>query len=581
MMTLDQLAPRGVFGPLDLQFAATVTRLAGDADPDVRLGAALVCKMTAAGHTCADLRILAGRLVEVPDGEPCDVRWPELDAWTAVLRASPLVSQPRLDSTVATPLVLDGRDRLFLTRYWEYQERLAGQLLSRADREVGGIDEERLEADLQRTFDDARQLQAARAAATRHLAVISGGPGTGKTTTVVRILALLQQQAMADGGEPLKVRLVAPTGKAATRLAEAIRRVREGDLANHLDDAVLDAIDVDAATIHRALRWRPRSPTRFAHGVDNPLAADVVVVDEASMVDLALMTKLVEAVRSDARLILLGDRDQLASVEAGATLGDICAAGFAVQLTHSYRFGAGSGIGQVAHSINAGDDERALELLRDPRHTDLEWLEVPDERSLLRAISPLIESGYGPVATRSGPLDGLGLLGHFRVLTALRSGPFGADGLNALAERILPHARSDRLAPTWYPGQPVMVLSNDYASGLFNGDVGLLDRGDRGRLGAFFPMTDGSIREIPPARLPQHQTVYAMTVHKSQGSEFDEVLVVLPPRPSPVATRELLYTAVTRARRKVTLVGPAATIRHAIRTPVHRTSGLRDRLRAR
>ena len=580
-MILEQLASQAVLGPLDVQFAVAVTRLAGDSNPDVRLAAALACKMTAAGHACADLRVLAGQRVVRPDGEPCDIQWPQLDAWTSVLRASPLVTGPVHDSPITTPMVLDGRDRLFLTRYWEYQERLAGLLLRRANRAVADIDEKRLQDDIERMFDDEHQAQAARAATTRHLAVISGGPGTGKTTTVVRILALLQQRAIAKTGEALSVRLLAPTGKAAARLAEANRLAREGTLVGRLDDAVIEAIDVDAATIHRALRWRPWSPTRFAHGPDHPLSADVVVVDEASMVDLALMTKLVEAVRSDARLILLGDRDQLASVEAGATLGDICAAGLGIQLTHNFRFDADSAIGQIARSINAGDDDRALALLRDPRKTDLEWIEASDERTLVRAIGPLIQAGYGPLVGRSGPADGLERLGRFRVLAALRSGPFGVAGLNALSERILPLAGTDRRPPSRYPGQPVMVRSNDYAAGLFNGDVGLLDRGGSGRLGAFFPSADGSIREIPPARLPRHQTVYAMTVHKSQGSEFDEVLVVLPPRLSPVVTRELLYTAVTRARIKVTLVGPTTAIRHAIRTPVRRTSGLRDRLRNR
>jgi len=577
-MILERLGDLGIFSPLDLHFATTVSRLAGETNPNATLGAALASKVTAAGHTCADLRACAGTRAPTPDGSAGDVRWPVLDAWTAVLRCSPLVSQPAHGSAANAPLVLDGHDRLFLARYWEYQERLACQLLHRAGREIGDLDTQQLHRDLPRLFEDTRQTEAARAAATRHLTVISGGPGTGKTTTVVRILALLQQQAMADGGEPLRVQMLAPTGKAAARLSESVRRARDGGLAGRVDDAVLAAIDADAATIHRALRWQPRSPTRFAHDRQSPLSADVVVVDEASMVDLALMTKLVEAVRVDARLILLGDRDQLASVEAGATLGDICAAGLSIQLLHNYRFGAESGIGQLARSINEGDARRALDLLRG--RPDLEWLDIGDERGLVRSVSSRIADGYGALASRTDPAAGLDLLGRFRVLAAHLHGPFGAQGLNALAERVLPQAWGSRGRQPWYPGQPVMVLANDYSNGLFNGDVGLIDRTIEGRTHAFFPATDGTVRAIPPSRLPRHQTVYAMTVHKSQGSEFDEVLVVLPPRPSPVITRELLYTAVTRARHKVTVVGPAATIEHAIRTPVQRTSGLRDRLRS-
>jgi len=573
-MTLGQLGDVGFFSPFDLQFAATVARLAGDDHPDVRLGAALACRMTAAGHTCVDLRAMAGRRVELPGDDPEDVHWPSIEPWTAALRASRLVSRPH--PRPRTPLVLDDRDRLFLTRYWEYQERLAGQLLARSSCGEVDLDEELLRGGLSRLFDDARQAQAARAAATRRLAVISGGPGTGKTTTVVRILALLQQQALAAGAPPLRVLLLAPTGKAAARLAETVRRAREGALARQVDEAVLAAVTADASTIHRALRWRPSAPTKFVHGIDHPLPADVVVVDEASMVDLALMTKLIEAVRADARLILLGDRDQLAAVETGATLGDICAAGLAVQLTHSYRFGSRSGIGRLAVAINEGDERRALELLRSSGTADLEWLEVSEERALVRAARPLLESGYGPLSQRSDPQQGLDQLGRFRVLTALRGGPFGADGLNALAGRIL----RPRRAQSWYPGQPILVLANDYGCGLFNGDTGLIDADAAGRLKAFFPAAGELPRAISPYRLPQHETVYAMTVHKSQGSEFDEVVVVLPAHPSPVVTRELLYTAVTRARRKVTVLAAEATLLHAVRTPFRRTSGLRDRLRA-
>lgn len=309
-------------------------------------------------------------------------------------------------------------------------------------------------------------------------------------------------------------------------------------------------------------------------------------MDEASMVDLALMAKLVEAVPGHARLILLGDRNQLASVEAGAILGDICPpaqdrpagpalADCVIELGHSWRFGADSDIGRLARAINAGDAEAALALLADPSAEAVALIE-PDSPSALPALlGQLVRAGFGPSLQPGDPARRLERFDRFRLLAALRSGPAGVDGLNALVERALA-GEGLRAEGAFYPGRPIMITRNDYGLGLFNGDVGLvLADGPAGRLRAHFP---GLAEPVSPARLPACETAFALTAHKSQGSEFDGLVLVLPPKASPVVTRELLYTAVTRARERVTLVGSPTVLRTAIESPIQRASGLRGLL---
>jgi exodeoxyribonuclease V alpha subunit len=589
-MTLDDLLRAGALGALDVHFARAMARLGGEDDARAVLGAALASRRARLGHVCADLADLAGELAsegdeEVEEGDGDQLRWPALEAWTEALKASPLVSHPPPDP-VPTPLVLDRADRLYLTRHWLHQAHLARRLLELADARPPALDEAVLGDGLQRLFPEGEggQRRAAEIAVRRRFAVISGGPGTGKTATVVRILALLIEQAAARGGAVPAIRLVAPTGKAAARLAESIREARTSrERPLNAAQYVLDAIGDEASTIHRALGWTPAGA--FRHDAEHPLAADVLVVDEASMVDLVLMSRLVQALPQDARLILLGDKDQLASVEAGAVLGDICATALdrpgtplhhsVIHLTRSYRFGPDSGIGRLARAIHEVDPAEVLTLLT--RSPDLQLLQ-PSAADLGRTLEPLIDEGFGPYLGPGGPDARLEALGRFRILCAHRRGPFGVEALNPLAESIL--ARRRGLAPRGplYRGRPVLITANDYQQRLFNGDVGLIDRDDDGDLRAFFPDADDGLRAIAPSRLPPHETVFATTIHKSQGSEFDHVLVVLPSSPSPVVTRELLYTAVTRARQRVTVVGTDEVIEHAVKTPVKRASGLGDLL---
>jgi exodeoxyribonuclease V alpha subunit len=488
------------------------------------------------------------------------------------------------------PLVLDARGRLYLRRYFEYETRLAGALLALARSAPPRVDETLLAAAIARLFpaagDDDLQRRAALLAVRSRFTVVSGGPGTGKTYTVSKILALLVEQALAEGREP-KVALLAPTGKAAQRLGDAIR-----DNVRALDapERVKALMPAETMTIHRKLGFRAETPTRFTHGRTQPLPDDIVIVDEASMVDLALMTKLTEALGPAARLVLLGDKDQLASVEAGAILAELYATGEAagsplasnlVELVRAHRFEDGGGIAELARAVNAGDASAALACFERYPHVRLEPLSEPSE--VRAALAPRVVERFLPLLEGS-PLDRLGALDSFRVLACHVRGPLGVRALNDwVAAELAAAGKLDRRA-AFYPGRPIIVTANDYASELFNGDTGVVaprpgDAADR--LAVHFRTRDPKeVRAVATSRLPEHDTAYALSVHKSQGSEFAEVALILPSRPSPLLTRELIYTAVTRARRRVTIYGSEAVLRTAIGRKIERASGLRDRLLA-
>lgn len=622
---LDRLRASGVLTPLDVRFAEAMLRLAREDDPRVAVALAVASRQVGAGHVCLDLaRLCRARALHADTEGGTAVEFPPFEAWLDALRASRLVGS----ATGATPLVLDSAGRLYLRRYFDHERRLAEAIATRVGAAPESVDRVLLADGLARLFgkpasvtpgsaapgaartrnaataraqDDqlalfeseaapeaGRQALAARTAVERSFTVISGGPGTGKTSTVVRILALLVEQALARGEHPPRVGLLAPTGKAAARLHEAVTQAK-ATLACR--DEVRDAIGVDkASTIHRALGMRPGGTRRFRHDAETPLAMDVVVVDEASMVDLALMVRLFDAIPERARVILLGDKDQLASVEAGAVLGDICGAGFVappraeiaaciVQLSHSWRYAAESGIGALARAINAGDADAALALLRDPRVSDVRLAEGEATRALWPELRTAVVDGFAPCFEGSGA-ERLRALGRFRVVCAHRRGRHGLVALNRAIEALLAERNWIDRRGEHYAGLPVLVTQNDYGVRLFNGDLGVVTPhpDDPKRLRAEFPDEHGGTRSVALARLPPHEPVYATSVHKCQGSEMDEVAVVLPPEPSPLTTRELLYTAVTRARHRVTIYGSADVVRHAVQTRVERASGLRDRL---
>jgi len=599
-MTLELLRrarDQGLIGAVDLHFAACLATLAANDEPSLLGAAALISRDTAQGHVCVHLAEHAGRcLFQDPQSGLEGLRLPPLAEWRRRLEASGLVAGPQ---GAATPLILDGQDRLYLARYWYFESRLADALIERASPLEDPPDPVWTRRVLARLFPAEAgvgpdwQKIAVAVASLRRLTVVSGGPGTGKTRTVAAILAMALEAARP---RPLRIGLAAPTGKAAARLGESVRAV-----ADRLDcpDGVRRAIPREAVTLHRLLgvgtgRGRAR------HGPDNLLHLDLVVVDEASMVDLPMMGRLFAALPAAARVVLLGDKDQLASVEAGYVLGDLCDAprlpSFSpglrelllqttgedpgggdqagpvgdslVVLRRSYRFDARSGLGALATAVNAGDADAALQLLRHDGPEDLEWLEL------------------GAQALGGGSLERwvhlysrvLDALGRIRILCALREGPYGARRANELIEAGLRTAGAIGAGQPWYPGRPIMITRNDYSLGLFNGDLGVILPDGVGRLRAWVRGPGGELRSLSPSRLPAHETVYAMTVHKSQGSEFDQVLLILAGREQTLATRELVYTAITRARSRVTLVSTVDRFTEALARRIRRGSALRERL---
>ena len=592
----------GVLEAADVHVADRLGELGGEADPSVRLAVALTVRALRAGSVCLDLRDMPVLATGLP--------WPEQSAWSAAVRASPLVAP-------GGPLRLHD-DLLWLDRYAEQEEQVCADLIARSAGPPPPYDPVRLAAGLDRLFPDtaSRQRAAALAAVTGWTTVLGGGPGTGKTTTVARILALVLDQP----GSPPRVALAAPTGKAAARLQEAVQEAAR-DLPPE-DRARLGSLS--ASTVHRLLGYRPGSRTRFRHDRDNRLPHDVVVVDETSMVSLTLMARLLEAVRPDARLLLVGDPDQLASVEAGAVLADLVAGltdesdggldaggspdgiadaaadgaggstdgaavspvvpgapasgalGRVIILDHIWRFSGP--VAELAAAVRRGDVDTALRVLGAGEGGVL----FQEEAEALPAVRADVLAAAAEIRVAALAGDGAAavrLLGRHRVLCAHRSGPYGVQWWSRRIERWLSEAGGSGPTAEWYPGRPLLVTANDYALGLFNGDSGVVVRGTGDELRAAFPRGDDTT-EIAPSRLSQVQTMHALTVHRSQGSQFSRVTLVLPPPESPLLTRELLYTALTRTQQQVRVIGTPDAVRAAVERPAVRASGLRQRLQA-
>jgi len=556
---LREFNAAGVLAPADVHVAQRLAAIAGEEDEQVMLAAALAVRGPRLGHVYVDLATIR-ETAAVDAEEPVDLAalpWPDAGAWLEHVAASGLVTVGE-DGGADRPLRLVD-SALYLDRYWREEHQVAADLLTLGARLE--VDEGLLRGGLERLFDDDRQRAAAETAVRRRLAVVAGGPGTGKTTTVARILALLLEQ----GADPALVALAAPTGKAAARLSEAVH-----DEAGRLDiagETREHLLALEASTLHRLLGWRSGTHSRFRHDRANRLPHDVVIVDETSMVSLSLMARLVEAVRPDARLILVGDPGQLTSIEAGAVLGDIVEASEGiVVLDRVHRFGGA--IAKVAEAIRRGDADAAVEALAGVTWTTDPDVVRDDAVACFRAVAAAARDGAGERAIEA--------LGGFRILCAHRRGPHGVTGWTARVEGWLGH---EGLAADgeWYAGRPLLVTENDYGLGLYNGDTGVVIAAGDGRLSAAFER-GGALAEFSPARLAAVDTVYAMTVHKSQGSQFDTAAVLLPDAASPILTRELLYTAVTRARRRLILVGGEDAVRAAVARPVARASGLARRL---
>jgi len=601
----------GVLSAADVHVARRLGRLGAEADESVLLAAAFAARAPRLAHVCTDLATLRAR-VAVDTDLPSDVGalpWPAVGRWLEEVAGSPLVAD-------GGPLRLHG-SRLYLDRYWREEREVAADLRARGGLVAADVEHGVLSTGLSRLFagpaPDYQRLAAA-TAVIRRFAVVAGGPGTGKTTTVARVLALLHEQEAAAGRRPPLVALAAPTGKAAARLEEAVHEEASG--LEISDDTKQWLRGLSAVTLHRLLGWQPGNRARFRHHRGNRLPHAVVVVDETSMVALTLMARLLEAVRPAARLVLVGDPDQLASVEAGAVLGDIVgpatkglvlshAAGRALSDVAGQPVGASpppagaavadgivvlrkvhrfrGAIAELAEAVQRGDAGAAMTVLSQ-EHDDVQWLAVDVATAGRRALQPVhdavVQAGtrVSAAAGAGRGREALAALGGFRLLCAHRRGPYGVSTWTAHVERWLGLAGAGPASAGWYPGRPLLVTENDYGLGLYNGDSGVVvAHGDAGGVRAMFERR-GELLELSPQRLASVDTVYAMTVHKAQGSQFDQVAVLLPDPTSPILTRELLYTAITRARRRLILAGTEETVRQAVERPITRASGLRESL---
>lgn len=608
---LQQAVNRGVLRPLDLQLARHFTR---EDQPLLALAIAWLSSEVGTGHVCLPIHWLKpenlfnSRLPDLAEQIWLAAGEPQLDDWLRAMSDSEVVGNG-LD---VTPFVLqDGR--FYLQRMWLDEGRVA-QFFNR-DLAINFNDNATVKSVLALLFQEDEaginwQKVAAAVAVSQKVAVISGGPGTGKTTTVAKLLTAL---ILLSNNTNLRITLAAPTGKAAARLTESL-----GYAVEHLPltEQQRALIPSEAATIHRLLGVKPNSQQSH-HNQENPLHLDILVIDEASMIDLPMMARLIAALPAHARFIMLGDREQLASVEAGAVLGDICRfaeRGYSepklVQLNEltgyqldkttqeqrpsvcdslcllrkSYRFDAQSGIGQLAWAVNQGDSKKVLACLRQS-FTDVFWRPLEESQNYQELIDTCVEGyrQYLDVMKTQEPKQVLAAFSQFQLLCALRSGPFGVQGLNERIEQSLNTHRlihkHSGLNSAWYAGRPVMVSRNDSSLGLYNGDIGIALYDEHQELRVYFQLPDGTIRSVQINRLPGCETAFAMTVHKSQGSEFHHTVLALPDTYSPLLTRELVYTAITRARHKLTLFANEDILLAAVRKPTERRSGLAERLR--
>ena len=583
MSLLDDLYRSGALRTVDHALAQSLRRLDPATPDEVLAAAALASLAISHGHAAFDPdrpQALLDDAETLPASQP----------WREMLTASRWVATPQAAGVADphAPLVLEA-GLLYLRRYREYEQRLAQGLLRIANLPPAAADSTTqaplFAALFPQSDDDGGQSRAAMLALVRSLLLITGGPGTGKTTTIARLLLLLVAQAQQTGTVTPRIALAAPTGRAAERMAESLRAAAAQLRATPgIDAALCDALPIQARTLHRLLGTIPDSP-RFRHDAGNPLPYDVIVVDEASMVDLPLMCKLVEAVPGGARLILLGDRDQLPSVEAGDVLAAIVDAadegeqtgglsGHRVQLRRGYRQSEALDLAPLADAMRDGDSDGALSLLRSGSLRGVRFHEGLLD-PLSAATREALLAPWRELATAADPIAALALAARTRLLTALREGPQGAALLNARIEEALAGAHR---AP-YFHGRLILITENSYRHGLFNGDIGVCLSGD-GAVVAWFAGGSEGVRGFHPAALPAHAGAFAMTVHKSQGSEFDTVWLQLPGVDTRVVSRELLYTAVTRARSALHLCASDAVLRAGLSRHAARVSGLSWRLRS-
>lgn len=568
---ISNLHDQGIFSDFDLYFAKFMTELAHRPHDELLFfTTALLSYFTAQGHVCLDLKVQAEQLFPcLSETETDRMHCPSLLSWLDAIRHWSVVGHPK----EYTPLILD-KHRLYFYRYWDYEQQLSLQIYTRlCSPRIHGIPRSLPDSD--------EQIQIAHLAASSHFCVISGEPGTGKTVTILKILmTLLEQNAQ------WRIALATPTGKAAARLKQTIMAH-----THYLDcpPEIRALFPKEVYTLHRLLDIHTHWSYLVRKAHRSPLPYDTLIIDETSMVDLALMTQVIQALPAHASLILVGDKDQLSSVGIGTVLGDLCEMSFpllqkqVLSLQKNYRFHQENGIYRLAQSIKKGNNEEALYLLKSKQYPEISWSFLRSFETLSLLLMERVIEKFSRYFTEQNPKNLLQSLERFCILCVNRRGAYGVETLNRLIEQKLTDKGWINTTSRWYSGRPIMITRNEYTLNLFNGDLGMISRTHSMELQAFFPSQgdlpdEQEIRTFLPHQLPEHETVYAMTIHKSQGSEFEEVLILLPEQVSPLLTRELLYTAVTRAKQKVSIWGNEQVFKQIVAQKVLRTSGLQEAL---
>ncbi len=610
-LSIDDLKNTGCFSDIDIHLARFLSAAGGESSPLFYLIVMMLSSRLSSGDVCLSLDDIENKSLAYFFGDDGTGSFDKI----TIPSKREILSSLKKSRTVGEvesylPLILEEESKLYFQKYHSFENSLARHIKGLAGSKVSAADMSDLKGTFLRLFpllagETDWQSAAAYSALSRGITVISGGPGTGKTSTVVKILALIAESGIKSGKETI-ISLAAPTGKAAARLREAVNTAI-ADLP--VSDEVKRVIPSETFTIHRLL-GSIRNSHEFRHNNSNPLPHDVVVVDECSMGDMALMCRLVQSVKPGAQLILLGDKDQLSSVEGGAVFGDLCGdvegvytqdfidqgrkifginfpdasetdyqAGVMndalIVLKKSYRFSGRSGIGLLAELIKKGDADGALEILNDKGYPDVKFAGGTSTKQISSIYSEAASSIVSEMNCSTEEKI-LSLISRYSILTATRRGNYGAEGMNLMAESVLFNLGVIEPESRFYTGRPVMISRNDYSLSLFNGDIGITSGKDS--VEVVFPGSDDEQRIVHPSRLPEHETAFAMTIHKSQGSEFDNILVVMPGKWNMVMTRELLYTAVTRARRGVVIAAGSEIVREMILTPTRRMSGLKQKL---
>ncbi|MDX2471234.1 MAG: exodeoxyribonuclease V subunit alpha [SAR324 cluster bacterium] len=631
MITAKRLYELGYLDSMDYCFGSYLTQISGKADEFVELAVALTHRATMKGHVCLSLNNLT--TIEIEEGsQSLQIEFPKLEQLLDHLIKSSLIGKGLslasngLDQNLAsptkpsTPLVLDEKNRLYLARYYDYQQRLVAEIKKRENFEV--IDPAWVKVQVGLYFDKkgdvkgikVEEVDEQRLAAINGLfhrvSLIAGGPGTGKTTTVAKVLTLAYSWYLSCGNITPRFLLLAPTGKAASRLMDALQEKLE---ELHLPPQLKGLLELETSTIHRALKFNPKEPTEFHHSKFNPLSTDLVLVDEASMIDLPLLTKLFEAVPESAKILLLGDPNQLASVEAGAVFGDLVnqdhrpsmsnkqremyqnfmepianlpssssstQTGFNDQITtlsKSYRFAQGQDIALLAKAIKQKNSREAFNILASSEDIQLV---TPKKEYNLELMEHCLK-GYQPFLKAKTQQEALTALGNFTLLTAHRQGFYGANWANEALTQYFNLKNKIDSHKNWYHLRPIMVTANNHEQELYNGDTGVIFRNSNLEhlpLEANFTGKSLSIKALNPALLPAHESTWAMTIHKSQGSEFNEVAILLPQKQSQALSVELIYTALTRAKKKVVIFSSKEVLTAAIEKSIVRDSGISDAL---